>query len=119
MQDIIQTVFASDLCEEIFKPQPIYSHEEMKGLFVKLAHSSIMKLNPNSMAKLYDLMVMGWKYSLFNATSPSDLLTITHRHVFEVEKMAQSFHHVEPLLTSIKSQLNQVLKCLEIDLMNL
>ena len=35
-------------------------------MFDKLAHASIMKLNSNSMDKLYDLMTMAVKYQVKN-----------------------------------------------------
>ena len=42
----------------------------MRTLYDKLAHSSIMRLNTNSMDKLYDLMTMAVKYQLLSVASP-------------------------------------------------
>ena len=36
----------------------------MKAMFEKLAHASIMRLNPASMDKLYDLMTMAVKHQV-------------------------------------------------------
>lgn len=62
MNDIVSTMFNRRFIEEIFsKHQPIYSRRVLKTMFDKLAHASIMKLNSNSMDKLYDLMTMAVK----------------------------------------------------------
>jgi hypothetical protein len=52
------------LCQELFKPQPCYSMRSTRQIFDKLAHSSIMKLNKTSMDKLYDLMIMNFKFQV-------------------------------------------------------
>ena len=62
LQDIVKSLLADRFVEELFRPQPIYTMSATKQIFKKLAHSSIMKLNDQSMQKLYDLMVMGIKY---------------------------------------------------------
>ena len=36
----------------------------MRAVFDRLAHSSIMRLNTNSMDKLFDLMTMAVKYQV-------------------------------------------------------
>ena len=41
--------------EEIYK----INEDQFKEQFSRIAHSSIMKLNQNSMNKLFDLMTMG------------------------------------------------------------
>ena len=62
----------------------------MKAMFDKLAHASIMRLNPASMDKLYDLMTMAVKHqvksiserssylNLFVLLSLSVILSLTH-----------------------------------------
>ena len=40
----------------------------LKTMFDKLAHASIMRLNSNSMDKLYDLMTMAVKYQVHRET---------------------------------------------------
>ena len=67
MNDIVSTMFNRRFIEEIFsKHQPIYSRRVLKTMFDKLAHASIMKLNSNSMDKLYDLMTMAVKQQVTN-----------------------------------------------------
>jgi len=62
LQDIINTMLSANFVAELFREQPMYSLNAIREIFIKLAHSSIMKLNPTSMQKLFDLMLMGLKY---------------------------------------------------------
>ena len=49
----------------------------MKDVFRKLAHSSIMKLDQNSMEKLLILMIMSVKKETFCLSSPLELYSLT------------------------------------------
>ena len=49
----------------------------MKEVFRKLAHSSIMKLDQNSMEKLLILMFMSIKKEIFSLSSPLELYSLT------------------------------------------
>ena len=39
--------------EELFKPQDMYTNFAVRGIFDRMAHSSIMRLNESSMDKVY------------------------------------------------------------------
>ena len=62
LEDIVKSMLSARFIDELFRPQPMYSLHSTKQIFQKLAHSSIMKLNAQSMGKLFDLMLMGLKY---------------------------------------------------------
>uniref|UniRef100_A0A3Q3D542 Organic solute carrier partner 1a n=1 Tax=Hippocampus comes TaxID=109280 RepID=A0A3Q3D542_HIPCM len=53
----------------------------MKVVLTRLAHVSIMKLNAVSMEKLYELMLMAFKYQVFLCPRPKDLLLISYNHI--------------------------------------
>ena len=75
-------MFNRRFIEEIFnKHQPIYSRRVLKTMFDKLAHASIMKLNSNSMDKLYDLMTMAVKYQVLMCHNPRHLIALTLNHL--------------------------------------
>ena len=59
----------------------MYSMVSTRQIFEKLAHSSIMKLNATSMSKLFDLMLMGFKYQVLSVTSPEELYQVTLTHL--------------------------------------
>ena len=61
LQDIVKTMLSKKFIEEVFRPQAMYSLVETRQIFIRLAHSSIMRLNESSMQKLFDLMLMGIK----------------------------------------------------------
>ncbi len=86
--------------EEIFKLQPLYGKHELFLLFREIAHVSIMKLNDTSMGKLYDLMVMVFKYQLYFAAQPRDILLITLNHLDSLRRLISS-SHVLKLLDSV------------------
>jgi len=65
----------------------VHPYAATKTLFTKLAHSSVMKLNENSMSKLYDLMVMGVKWQLIQTVTPEEVYQITLNHLEEVNKI--------------------------------
>eukprot|EP00345_Euplotes_harpa_P017065 CAMPEP_0168345106 /NCGR_PEP_ID=MMETSP0213-20121227/17319_1 /TAXON_ID=151035 /ORGANISM="Euplotes harpa, Strain FSP1.4" /LENGTH=204 /DNA_ID=CAMNT_0008353185 /DNA_START=1 /DNA_END=613 /DNA_ORIENTATION=- len=73
-------MFNKSFLEELFKPQERHSYTATKHLFTKLAHSSVMKLNENSMSKLFDLMVMGVKFQIISTTIPEELYHVTMKH---------------------------------------
>lgn len=81
LQDIVKTMFASKFMEEVFRAQPMYSLIETRQIFVKLAHSSIMRLNESSMQKLFDLMLMGMKMQTVQSCYPEEIIHVTVRHL--------------------------------------
>ena len=64
LQDLMLALFSDVFIDELFKPQEVYSVNSTKQIFEKIAHSSIMRLNSNSMDKLFDLMTMTFKHQI-------------------------------------------------------
>nr|CAD7392939.1 unnamed protein product [Timema cristinae] len=81
MNDITSIMLNEKFLGELFKPQEVYNKQALRKLFEDLAHGSIMRLNSASMDKLYDLMTMVFKYQVFNAQSPNDVVLITLNHL--------------------------------------
>ena len=52
LNDLIKSILDDKLIDELFRPQELYSTISTRSLFEKIAHSSIMKLNSNSMSKV-------------------------------------------------------------------
>ncbi|XP_077447191.1 protein OSCP1a [Stigmatopora argus] len=86
MNDIIGTMYSKGFMDELLKPQLLYSHRTMKVVLTRLAHVSIMKLNPVSMDKLYELMLMAFKYQVFHCPRPKDLLLISYNHIDSIRQ---------------------------------
>ncbi|XP_032390795.1 protein OSCP1a isoform X2 [Etheostoma spectabile] len=89
MNDIVGTMFGKTFMDELLKPQQLYSHRTMKTVLTRLAHASIMRLNPASMDRLYELMVMAFKYQVLLCPRPKDLLLITYNHIDTIREFVK------------------------------
>lgn len=82
LDDIMRCLCGTEqFVQEIFTPQRLPTYEEARASFDRLAHCSIMKLNKNSMDKLFDLMVMAFKFQVMSCKLPIDLVTVTAAHM--------------------------------------
>ncbi|XP_063756166.1 protein OSCP1a isoform X2 [Eleginops maclovinus] len=89
MNDIVGSMFSKDFMDELLKPQQLYSHRTLKTVLTRIAHASIMRLNPVSMDRLYELMVMAFKYQIFLCPRPKDLLLITYNHIDTIREIVK------------------------------
>ncbi|XP_034016274.1 protein OSCP1-like [Thalassophryne amazonica] len=89
MNDIIGTMFSKAFMDELLKPQHMYSHRTLKTVLARLAHSSIMRLNPASIDRLYELVIMAFKYQVFLCPRPKDLLLISYNHIDAIRELVQ------------------------------
>ena len=80
-------MFAKKFIDEVFRPQGTYSFADTRQIFVKLAHSSIMRLNESSMQKLFDLMLMGIKLQTLQNCYPEELIHVTLKHLDTMQAM--------------------------------
>lgn len=53
MNDIVGTMFNKAFLEELLRPQDLYSHRALRTVLTRIAHTSIMRLNPASMDKVW------------------------------------------------------------------
>lgn len=91
IQDILSTMLNEQFLEELFKPQKMYTRLAMQSVFEKLVHSSIMRLNSNSMNKLYDLMLMVFKYQVVNCQRSADIFLVTLNHLDAIKNFSNNF----------------------------
>ncbi|XP_039977933.1 protein OSCP1a [Xiphias gladius] len=89
MNDIVGTMFSKAFMDELLKPQKLYSHKALKTVLTRLAHASIMRLNTASMDRLYQLMVMAFKYQVFLCPRPKDLLLISYNHIDAIREFVK------------------------------
>lgn len=81
MNDITGIMLNQRFLAELFKPQEVYNKPALRQLFEDLAHASIMRLNSESMGKLYDLMTMVFKHQVVMCAQPSDIICVTLNHL--------------------------------------
>uniref|UniRef100_A0A3B4ARK8 Organic solute carrier partner 1a n=1 Tax=Periophthalmus magnuspinnatus TaxID=409849 RepID=A0A3B4ARK8_9GOBI len=89
LNDIVGTLFSKAFLDELFKPQQLYSHRTMKTVLSRLAQGSIMRLNPASMDRLYELIVMTLKYQVILCSAQRDLLLISYNHLDSTKRLVQ------------------------------
>ncbi|RLN72755.1 hypothetical protein BBJ28_00006287 [Nothophytophthora sp. Chile5] len=90
LEDIVKTMHNETFMAELFKPHRMYSNVSTRQIFDRLAHSSIMRLNTNSMDKLYDLMRMGFKYQVLSCSSADELLQVTMNHLANTRNLVDA-----------------------------
>uniref|UniRef100_A0A1I7UPC6 MIR domain-containing protein n=1 Tax=Caenorhabditis tropicalis TaxID=1561998 RepID=A0A1I7UPC6_9PELO len=81
VKEIMLGFLAKKTLEEVFKGHGTPTRAGLKMFFEKVAHCSIMRLNENSMDKLFDLMMMSYKFQLMKMVSPEQIVTITVNHL--------------------------------------
>ncbi|KAM9738032.1 protein OSCP1a isoform 1-T2 [Menidia menidia] len=89
LSDIVGTMFSKAFMDELLQPQQLYSHRTMKTVLTRLAHTSIMRLSPPSMERLYELMIMAFKYQVFLCPRPKDLLLISYNHIDAIRELVK------------------------------
>lgn len=64
------------------KPQPPFTQSAVRAIIEDVTQASVMRLDPVSMDRLWDLITMVFKWQV---TLSPDLVTVTLRHLYEVE----------------------------------
>jgi hypothetical protein len=90
LNDAIKTMFLPAFIEQLFEPQKIFSITYTKQIFHKIVHSSIMTLNETSMSKLFDLMLMGFKYQLIASNNPHSVYQVSMNHLEGMQKIIKT-----------------------------
>jgi hypothetical protein len=86
LTDVIRSLLTPIFLVDMFRPQAPTPPRELRGVFERLAHSSIMRLNSSSMGKLFDLMSMGVKFQVLGSGHPSRVpLHVTTAHLAHIK----------------------------------
>ena len=79
--DICRLLLHERFIGELMVPQPLGHVTALRAFFRDLAHASIMRLDDESMGKMWDLMTMAVKQQAMRADSPGELLQATLNHL--------------------------------------
>jgi hypothetical protein len=85
--DLTSAMFGRPFFAQLMLPQPIGATHNIKAMFQKLAHSTIMRLSESSMDKLYDLMLLGLKRQVMCISHDAELLDVILNHLNVLKKM--------------------------------
>lgn len=108
LHDVARTMCNTKFLDEVFRPQETFSSTSMRGIFNRLAHSSIMRLSTASMDKLFDLMTMGFKYQSVTCSHPSELFLITMNHVNYLKTLTEKNAAVHVLVQDAEARLKRM-----------
>lgn len=64
LEEIISVLVSKQLMGDLMRPQAAYSHESVREIIEDVTQSSIMRLDPVSMGKLWDLISMVFKWQM-------------------------------------------------------
>mmetsp|Transcript_4215 Transcript_4215/g.7157 ORF Transcript_4215/g.7157 Transcript_4215/m.7157 type:complete len:96 (+) Transcript_4215:168-455(+) len=95
-------MFIPKFMDEVFRPQKMISLIETRQIFVRLAHSSIMRLNESSMQKLFDLMLMGLKLQTLQCCYPEEITHVTVNHLDTMANMIDKSSDAYKLIQECK-----------------
>lgn len=82
LDEITSSLINQEMFSELLKVEEVYNHGTMKQLIDDIAQSSIMRLDPVSMDRLWDLITMVFKWQV---TLSQNVLEVTARHLYEIE----------------------------------
>lgn len=80
LSDIIEVLFNEQLIKELEDAPQLGRHTHIKQLMEDIASVSVMRLDSFSMNKLWELMIMVFKWQLTNI-KPNELFVLTDRHL--------------------------------------
>ena len=110
LEDVIRQMYNPKVFHELLKEGPLPSNTYVKGIFHTIANSSIMKLSDNSMEKMYELMVMGFKYQMMSVSHPDDLISITLNHI-ETNRVVTNLNYTaRSVIDNALIQIQEVMK---------
>jgi len=96
---ILQKAFEPSFLSKLYMPSasnPVNIgdnlHAELRLMFQSFAHASVMRLAKPSMDKLYDLMIMCFKYQMMHLRSAFELHATILNHLDSLELMLESPH---------------------------
>ena len=81
IHDVVSHLFDKKFIAGINKHKIVAKHQDVRQMFEKLAHSSIMRLNSTSMSKLFELMLMSLKLQILRTRYPEEMFKITLNHL--------------------------------------
>ncbi|CAK9813705.1 Protein OSCP1 [Anthophora plagiata] len=81
LDDVTAALLNPKILSSIFEEKPLTEIPVLRSTLECAVLSSIMKLDKNSMNKLFDLMIMMVKYQLTAATGPVEIVLLTLNHI--------------------------------------
>ncbi|RLU23577.1 hypothetical protein DMN91_003782 [Ooceraea biroi] len=118
IQSILDEVTAALLNPKVLSPMfeesPMIGMPHLRTILESVALSSIMKLDANSMDKLFDLMTMMVKYQLTAASGPREIVLIMLNHIDGMRDMVSDVN-AQKCVTLVQEMVVDFYSCLTFD----
>ncbi|VEN36586.1 unnamed protein product [Callosobruchus maculatus] len=108
LEEIISVLVSKKLIGDLMRPQAAYNHESVRDMIEDITQSSVMRLDPVSMGKLWDLISMVFKWQM---SMTDDIIGVTLRHLYEVETYVtnQETHQQLQKVQNLVENFNKIL----------
>lgn len=90
LDDVTAALLNPKTLSSIFEEKSLIKVSFLRSTLESVVLSSIMKLDKNSMDKLFDLMIMMVKYQLIAATGPVEVILLTLNHIDAMRDMVSN-----------------------------
>ncbi|XP_014236619.1 protein OSCP1-like [Trichogramma pretiosum] len=87
MNDVLHALLNPKQLESIFSEGPLLRLTSLRSILERVILCSIMRLDPASMDKLFDLMIMMVKYQLATSSGPREIILSTLNHLDALRDM--------------------------------
>lgn len=81
MRSLTLKLFEKQFLQSLLTPQEMFSFKSTKTIFEKIIQTTQMSLSDSGVDKLFDLMMVSFKYQLMNCIHPQELFVITENHL--------------------------------------
>ncbi|XP_077285512.1 organic solute carrier partner 1 [Arctopsyche grandis] len=105
LTDILEVLFNEKLIRELEDAPQLGKHNHVRQLMEDIANVSIMRLDAFSMTKLWELMVMVFKWQI-SVTKPNELFILTERHLQGVIQLVPD----QPVISKIMRFYHKIYK---------
>lgn len=90
LDDVTAALLNPKTLSSTFVEEPLTDMSILRSTLECVVLSSIVKLDINSMNKLFDLMIMMVKYQLTAATGPREVILLTLNHIDAMRDMVSN-----------------------------
>ena len=87
LTDTMKVLFGLEMYNNIFKPKIMYHSSKIYSIFHDITHSSIMRLNDQSMDKLFDLITMNFKSQIIKCKDVYEIIESTLNHLDSIHNI--------------------------------
>ncbi|CAD8121535.1 unnamed protein product [Paramecium sonneborni] len=117
LNDLALKIYTYPNLQKIFTPSKTLTVNEIFTLIDQIVHCSIMKLNEDSLSKLFDLIIMTLKAYLMKSNSPYEIYLCTIKHFDVIQEIGINDQAIQALLQCKQTFIDKYSKLTSFDYM--